>query len=339
MIIVLKQGIRDKELKKIVKTIKDLGYTPHVSKGVEQTIIGAVGSSKNDDALKILEFYEGVEAVMAVSKPYKLASRDLKPHDTVVRVKGGEVGGKHLAIIAGPCSIENEDQMMATAKAVKAAGATFLRGGAFKPRTSPYAFQGLGVEGLKLLKKAGQAVKLPTVTEIMDPQDLEVVEDYADVLQIGARNCQNFSLLKEVGRSKKPVFLKRGMSVTIEEFLMSAEYILAGGNKNVILCERGIRTFETATRNTLDLSAIPVLKERTHLPVVVDPSHATGVWRYVIPMARAAVAAGADGVMVEVHPHPDKAYSDGPQQLKFHDFGQMVGELRGYAKLAGKPLA
>ena len=239
-----------------------------------------------------------------------------------------------MAIIAGPCSIENEEQMMSTAKAVKAAGATMLRGGAFKPRTSPYAFQGLGVEGLKLLRKAGQAVKLPTVTEIMNPADLEVVEDYADVLQIGARNCQNFSLLKEVGRSKKPVFLKRGMSVTIEEFLMSAEYILAGGNKNVILCERGIRTFETATRNTLDLSAIPVLKERTHLPVVVDPSHATGVWRYVIPMARAAVAAGADGVMVEVHPHPDKAYSDGPQQLKFHDFAKMMDELRGYAKLA-----
>lgn len=338
MIIVLKQGAKETHIKKVLRTIKELGYTPHVSKGVEQTIIGAVGSSKNDDALKILEFYEGVESVMAVSKPYKLASRDMKPHDTIVKIKGGEVGGHKLGIIAGPCSIENEEQLMATAKAVKAAGATFLRGGAFKPRTSPYAFQGLGVEGLKLLKKAGQAVKLPTVTEIMNPQDLEAVEDYADVLQIGARNCQNFSLLKEVGRSKKPVFLKRGMSVTIEEFLMSAEYILAGGNKNIILCERGIRTFETATRNTLDLSAIPVLKERTHLPVVIDPSHATGVWRYVIPMARAAVAAGADGVMVEVHPHPDKAYSDGPQQLKFPDFAQMMKELKGYAKLAGKTL-
>ena len=337
MIIVLKQGTKDKEINKVIKTIKDLGYTPHVSKGVEQTIIGAVGNSKNDDALKILEFYEGVEAVMPVSKPYKLASRDLKPSNTVIKVKNSSIGGGHLAIIAGPCSIENEDQVMATAKAVKKAGATFLRGGAFKPRTSPYAFQGLGVEGLKLLKKAGAAVKLPTVTEIMDTADLEVVEEYADVLQIGARNCQNFSLLKEVGRSKKPVFLKRGMSVSIEEFLMSAEYILAGGNKNVILCERGIRTFETATRNTLDLSAIPVLQERTHLPVVIDPSHATGVWRYVIPMAKAAVAAGADGVMVEVHPHPDKAYSDGPQQLKFHDFAQLMTELKGYAKLAGKP--
>jgi 3-deoxy-7-phosphoheptulonate synthase len=338
VIIVLKASAKDKDLRKILNTVKELGYTPHISKGVEQTIIGCVGPSKNDDALKILEFYEGVESVMPVTKPYKLASRDLKPHNTVVKIKGSDVGGRSLAVIAGPCSIENEEQVVATAKAVKKAGATFLRGGAFKPRTSPYAFQGLGVEGLKLLKKAGQIVKLPTVTEIMDPQDLEAVEEYADVLQIGARNCQNFSLLKEVGRSKKPVFLKRGMSVTIEEFLMSAEYILAGGNKNVILCERGIRTFETATRNTLDLSAIPVLKERTHLPVVIDPSHATGVWRYVIPMAKAAVAAGADGIMVEVHPHPDKAYSDGPQQLKFDAFAKMMTEIRAYAKLSGKAM-
>ncbi len=338
MIIVLKQGAKEKDINKVVKTIKDLGYTPHVSKGVEQTIIGAVGNSKNDDALKILEFYEGVDTVMPVSKPYRLASRDLKPSNTVITVKGSSIGGGHLAVIAGPCSIENEEQIMATARAVKKAGATFLRGGAFKPRTSPYAaFQGLGLEGLKLLKKAGQAVKLPTVTEVLDTGDLEVVEEYADVLQIGARNCQNYSLLKEVGRSRKPVFLKRGMSVSIEEFLMSAEYILAGGNKNVILCERGIRTFETATHNTLDLSAIPVLQERTHLPIVIDPSNATGVWRYVIPMAKAAVAGGADGVMVEVHPHPDKAYSDGPQQLKFNDFAQLMKELKGYAKLAGKP--
>jgi 3-deoxy-7-phosphoheptulonate synthase len=338
VIIVLKSHVKDSDVRKVLKTVKELGYTPHISRGVEQTIIGCVGPSKNDDALKILEFYEGVESVMPVTKPYKLASRDLKPHNTVVKIKGSEVGGHSLAVIAGPCSIENEEQVVATAKAVKKAGATFLRGGAFKPRTSPYAFQGLGVEGLKLLKKAGQIVKLPTVTEIMDPQDLEAVEEYADVLQIGARNCQNFSLLKEVGRSKKPVFLKRGMSVTIEEFLMSAEYILAGGNKNVILCERGIRTFETATRNTLDISAIPVLKERTHLPVVIDPSHATGVWRYVIPMAKAAVAAGADGIMVEVHPHPDKAYSDGPQQLKFDIFAKMMVEIRAYAKLSGKTL-
>lgn len=339
MIIVLKSNSKESDLKKVLKTIKELGYTPHISKGVEQTIVGAVGPSKNDDALKILEFYEGVEAVMAVTKPYKLASRDLKPSKTVIRIKGSEVGGKSLAVIAGPCSIENEEQLMETAKAVKKAGATFLRGGAFKPRTSPYAFQGLGIEGLKLLKKAGQAVKLPTVTEIMDPADLEAVEDYADVLQIGARNCQNFSLLKEVGRSKKPVFLKRGMSVSIEEFLMSAEYILAGGNKNIILCERGIRTFETATRNTLDLSAVPVLQERTHLPVVIDPSHATGVMRYVSPMCKAAVAAGADGIMVEVHPHPNKAYSDGPQQLEFEAFVKMMREIKGFAKLAGKPLA
>lgn len=338
MIIVLKPNAKQSDLNKIVKTIKELGYTPHISKGVEQTIIGAVGPSKNDDALKILEFYEGVDAVMPVTQPYKLASRNMKPSNTVVKIKGSSVGGPHLAVIAGPCSIENEEQMMATAKAVKKAGATFLRGGAFKPRTSPYAFQGLGLDGLKLLKKAGQLVKLPTVTEIMNPQDLEVVEDYADVLQIGARNCQNFSLLKEVGRSKKPVFLKRGMSVTIEEFLMSAEYILAGGNKNVILCERGIRTFETATRNTLDLSAIPVLQERTHLPVVIDPSHATGVWRYVKPMCKAAVAAGADGIMVEVHPTPGKAYSDGPQQLEFDKFSEMMREIKGFARLAGKPL-
>jgi 3-deoxy-7-phosphoheptulonate synthase len=336
MIIVLKPGIKESSVKKIIKTVKELGYTPHVSKGEEQTIIGAVGNSANDEALKILEFYEGVESVVPVSKPYKLASRDMKPKKTIVKIKGVEVGGHALAMVAGPCSIENEEQMMATAKAVKKAGATILRGGAFKPRTSPYTFQGLGLEGLKLLKKAGQLVKLPTVTEIMEAKDLEAVEDYADILQIGARNCQNFSLLKEVGRSKKPVFLKRGMSVSIEEFLMSAEYILAGGNSNVILCERGIRTFETATRNTLDLSAIPVLQEKTHLPVVIDPSHATGVARYVVPMVKAAVAAGADGVMVEVHPHPDKAFSDGPQQLNFAMFAEMMKEIRGYAKLAGK---
>lgn len=338
MIIVLKPNAKQSDIKKVLKTIKELGYTPHISKGVEQTIVGAVGPSKNDDALKILEFYEGVEAVMVVTQPYKLASRHMKPSNTVVRVKGSAIGGGHLAVIAGPCSIENEEQMMSTAKAVKKAGATFLRGGAFKPRTSPYAFQGLGIEGLKLLKKAGQLVKLPTVTEIMNPQDLETVEEYADVLQIGARNSQNFSLLKEVGRSKKPVFLKRGMSMTIEELLMSAEYILAGGNKNVILCERGIRTFESATRNTLDLSAVPVLQERTHLPVVIDPSHATGVWRYVRPMCNAAVAAGADGVMVEVHPTPSKAYSDGPQQLEFDKFAELMREIKAYAKLAGKPL-
>jgi 3-deoxy-7-phosphoheptulonate synthase len=336
VIVILKPKAKQTEIKKVIKTIEDLGYQAHVSKGASQTVIGAIGNAPNKEALKILEFYEGVESVMPVLKPYKLASREVKPHKTVVKIKGGEVGGTRLGVIAGPCSIESEEQLMATAKAVKKAGASFLRGGAFKPRTSPYAFQGLGLEGLKLLKKAGQAVKLPTVTEIMNPQDLEIVEDYADVLQIGARNCQNFSLLKEVGRSKKPVFLKRGMSVTIEEFLMSAEYILAGGNKNVILCERGIRTFETATRNTLDLSAIPVLQERTHLPVVIDPSHATGVWRYVIPMAKAAVAAGADGIMVEVHPHPDKAYSDGPQQLQFQDFEEMMSAVRQYAKIEGK---
>jgi len=337
MIIVLKPNATKKQLDHIIERIKALGLKPMVSKGTERTIIGVIGS---EDALRVqpLEVIAGVEKVMPVLKPYKLVSREFRPEDSIVTVNSLKVGGKQLIIMAGPCSVENRQMLLETAKAVKEAGAQVLRGGAFKPRTSPYSFQGLGEEGLKLLHDAAKQTGLSVVTELMDVRDIELVEKYADIMQIGARNMQNFELLKEVGQSHKPVLLKRGLSATITEFLLAAEYLLSQGNFNVILCERGIRTFEDQTRFTLDLNAVPVIKQRSHLPVIVDPSHGTGSWEYVGPMAKAAVAAGADGLMIEVHPNPEVALSDGPQSLLPKKFAVLVKELKKVASAVGRTL-
>jgi 3-deoxy-7-phosphoheptulonate synthase len=285
-----------------------------------------------------LEAIPGVEKVLPVLKPYKLASREFRNENTIIKIGTAEIGGRKVVVMAGPCAVENKTLLIETAKEVKAAGASFIRGGAFKPRTSPYSFQGLGEEGLTYLAEARERTGLPVVTEVMDPRDMDAIVKYADIIQIGARNMQNFRLLKEVGAYHKPVVLKRGISATIKEWLMSAEYIMAGGNHNVILCERGIRTYETATRNTLDLSAVPVLKQLTHLPVIVDPSHAVGKWDLVAPMAKAAVAAGADGLIIEVHPNPEEALSDGEQSLKPKMFKQLMDELKPIAQAVGREI-
>lgn len=339
MIIVMKAKTSPEELQEVLDTIKDLGYQPHIIYGTERTVIGAVGSERGKDKLLALETLPGVEKVVPILQPYKLASREVKQDKSIIRINDKVlIGGDEIVVIAGPCSIESEQQIIETAAAVKEAGATVLRGGAFKPRTSPYSFQGLEEEGLILLDKARRVTGLPVVTEVMNPGDIDLISRYADILQVGARNVQNFALLKELGKCTKPVLLKRGMMTTIEEFLMSAEYILSEGNMQVILCERGIRTFEMATRNTLDLSAVPLLKERTHLPVIVDPSHGTGHWKLVAPMSCAAVAAGADGLMIEVHPHPDHAQSDGIQSLKPDKFFEMMKRLELFVKAAGRSL-
>jgi 3-deoxy-7-phosphoheptulonate synthase len=327
MIIIMKKNATDRQVDKVIEWIESVGYRPHVSRGVERTIIGAIGDGRGKDQLTSISFLSGVEKVMPILKPYKLASREFKETATVIRVDDLEIGGPRFIVMAGPCAVESEEQLMECAYVVKKAGAHILRGGAFKPRTSPYSFQGMEEEGLRLLKKVREKTGLPVVTEVMSPTEVDMVEAYADILQIGARNVQNFALLKKVGQARKPVLLKRGMMTTIEELLMSAEYILSSGNTEVILCERGIRTFETATRNTLDLSAVTVLKEMTHLPVIVDPSHAAGYWKYVTPLARAAVAVGADGIIVEVHPEPEKAVSDGMQSLKPEKFYQLMEEI------------
>ena len=339
MIIVMAPGATPEQIGKVEKTIKELGYTPHEIAGVERKVIGAVGDERGKDRLQSIETMAGVESVFPILKPYKLASREVKPVNTVIQVDGVSVGSKEIAIIAGPCSVENKDQICTTAKLVKDSGANFLRGGAYKPRTSPYSFQGMEEDGLKLLAEAKEASGLPIVTEIMNPREIELVIKYADVLQVGARNMQNFSLLKELGRINKPILLKRGMMNTIKEFLMSAEYVLSEGNSNVILCERGIRTFETATRNTLDISCIPVLKKETHLPIIIDPSHATGHWEMVESMSRASIAAGADGLIIEVHPDPVKAFSDGPQSLKPSKFSKLMKNLRPFAELMDRTLS
>ncbi|MBI1892739.1 MAG: 3-deoxy-7-phosphoheptulonate synthase [Candidatus Rokubacteria bacterium] len=338
MIIVLKPGTPEAEIEQVSDRIKAMGYQPHVIRGEFRTVIGAVGDERVKAPLENLEALECVENVVPILQPFKLASREVKPTDTVISVNGITIGGPQVAVMAGPCSVESEGQIMTVARAVKAAGAHVLRGGAFKPRTSPYSFQGLEEEGLKLLAEARKLTGLPVVTEVLEPEKVEVVARYADILQIGARNAQNFPLLREVGAAGKPVLLKRGMATTIKEFLLSAEYILAGGNHQVILCERGIRTFETATRFTLDLNAVPVIKELTHLPVVVDPSHGTGHWKYVAPMAKAALACGADGVIIEVHDQPEKALSDGVQSLKPDRFSHLMEELRALAKVLGRSL-
>lgn len=338
MIIVLRPDATEEQISHVIDRVKKLGLTPHVSKGTERTIIGVIGP---EDILRVtpLEVFPGVEKVMPVLAPYKLVSRELRKEPSVIDLgKGVKIGGKKIVVMAGPCAIENLETLFEVAKEVKKAGATVLRGGAFKPRTSPYAFQGLGEEGLKYLKKAGDDLGLVTITEVMDPRDVGLVVEYADVLQIGARNMQNFNLLKEVGITKKPVLLKRGLSSTIKELLMSAEYILAGGNFNVILCERGIRTFEDFTRNTLDISSVPVVKQLSHLPIIVDPSHAAGKWGLVAPLAKAAVAVGADGLIIEVHSHPEDAVSDGAQSLIPSNFSNLMQELKALAKAAGREI-
>ena len=338
MIIVLRPETTEKEIEHIVERVTKLGLKPHVSKGTERTIIGVIGP---EDILRStpLEAFPGVEKVIPVLAPYKLVSREFKKENSVIDLgKGVKIGGTELVIIAGPCAVENYNSLYETAKIVKSYGAKALRGGAFKPRTSPYNFQGLGEEGLKYLKEAGDKFGLPTVTEVMDTRDVELVVRYADVLQIGARNMQNFNLLKEVGMTKKPVILKRGLSATVKEWLMSAEYILAGGNMSVILCERGIRTFEDSTRNTLDISSVPVVKALSHLPIIIDPSHASGRRDLVEPLSKAAVAVGSDGLIIEVHIHPEDALSDGAQSLTPEGFGKIVPFLRAVAQAVGRKL-
>jgi 3-deoxy-7-phosphoheptulonate synthase len=335
MLIVMRDHASQESIDHVVGIVHDHGAEAHLSQGEVKTIIGVIGERDIIYTMD-LEGTPGVEEVIRVLKPYKLVTRDFQPEDTVVRVGNSSIGGGAFAMMAGPCSIESEEQMMTVARAIKAAGATMLRGGAYKPRTSPYAFQGMGLDGLKLLRAAGDEAGLPVVTEVLDVRDADVVAEWADILQVGARNMQNFMMLEELGRMKKPVLLKRGLSATIEETLSSAEYILKGGNRDVILCERGIRTFETYTRNTLDLAAVAALKMLTHLPVIADPSHATGRRDLVAPMARAAVTAGADGVMVEVHPEPEKARCDGPQSLTPEMFRELMGAMGPLVMLEGK---
>lgn len=336
MIIVM-DHVSEADLEKVIAKLKDYGFDIHLSKGISKTIIGAVGSGKPED-ISCIERMSGVEKVVPILQPFKLVSREFRASDTVVKIGGTEIGGNKLTVMAGPCAVESYEQLLAAAKAVKAAGAQFLRGGAFKPRTSPYSFQGLEEEGLKMLQAVREETGLLIVTEAIDPGSAALVAQYADVIQIGARNMQNFVLLREVAKLKKPVLLKRGISATIEEWLMAAEYILAGGNYDVILCERGIRTYETYTRNTLDLSAVPLVKQLSHLPVIVDPSHGTGKWRLVAPMAKAAIVAGADGLMIEVHPKPSEALSDGAQSLTPQKFQGLMDELRVLAGVIGKSL-
>ena len=336
MIIVMKKNATEAQIKNVIDWIESVGYKTHPSHGVERTIIGAVGDNRGTENLRFVESLSGVEKTIPILKPYKLASREAREGRTVIRVGAVEIGGSPFIVMAGPCSIESPEQMMESALIAKKGGADIIRGGAFKPRTSPYSFQGMEEEGLKLLRKAGDKTGMPVITEVINTTDVDLVEEYVDILQVGARNVQNFALLKKVGKAKKPVLLKRGMMTTIEEFLMSAEYILSSGNDDVILCERGIRTFETATRNTLDISAVPVLKELSHLPVIVDPSHAAGTWKYVLPLTKAALAVGADGVMIEVHPEPGKAVSDGMQSLKPEKFYNLMEEIREMEKLMGR---
>jgi 3-deoxy-7-phosphoheptulonate synthase len=338
MIIVLRASATEADLALVEGKIRDRELSPHVSRGVERTIVGVVGDERRLDP----EDFEGldcVEKVLRILSPYKLVSRDFKKEDTVVEVLGQKVGGGSVATFAGPCSVEGKEMMVEIGRRVKEAGAGFLRGGAYKPRTSPYAFQGMGEEGLECLAAAREATGLPVATELMDPRDIEVVARYADIIQIGARNMQNFRLLAEVGKLRKPVILKRGMSATIVEWLMSAEYIASQGNQEIILCERGIRTYETATRNTFDVSAIPVLRGLTHLPIIADPSHAAGKASLVEPLAAAAIAAGADGLMIEVHNQPEKALSDGPQSLRPDAFAALMGRLGKVAEAVGRRMA
>jgi 3-deoxy-7-phosphoheptulonate synthase len=338
MIIVMQQQAKPAQVENVVRRIEDLGYKVHLSRGEARTIIGIIGADEHLIHESSFEAMDGVEKTMRVMQPYKVASRDFSEVRTVIDVNGVHIGGQRIVVMAGPCSIEGREMIIETAHAVKEAGATVLRGGAFKPRSSPYSFQGLGEEGLRYLAEAREETGLPVITEVMTPEDIQIVGDYADILQVGARNTQNYSLLRALGNQPKPVFLKRGMSSTIEELLMSSEYILSGGNMNVMLCERGIRTFETATRFTFDINAIPLLKELSHLPVVADPAHGTGKHNLVAPVAMGALAAGADAIMVEVHPDPAAAWSDGPQSLNFARFAEMMKNLAPVAESVGRTL-
>ncbi len=338
MIIVMSSSNKD-DVNHVVARVEELGYKAHVIIGVERTVVAAVGDERGKERLTSLEALPYVEQVIRVLKPFKLAGREVRKDDTVVECAGMRIGGGYFGVMAGPCSIESESQILETAQQVKAAGANMLRGGAFKPRTSPYSFQGMELDGLRALRKAGNACGLPVITEATTPEQVPVVAQYADMIQIGARNMQNFGLLRAAGKANKPVLLKRGMMSTINEFLMSAEYILSEGNPNVVLCERGIRTFETETRNTLDLQAVPVVKQHSHLPIIVDPSHAAGRWDIVIPMACAAVASGADGIMVEVHLHPEEALSDGQQSLRPSKFIHLMEAIRPLLAAMGRKIA
>jgi 3-deoxy-7-phosphoheptulonate synthase len=338
MVIVMEHSASEEQVQKVIETLVEVGYDVHRSTGVNYTVLGAVGVPTRPLDPQQLELIPGVREVVKVSEPYKLVGRTFKPEDTVVDVAGVKVGGPEVVAMAGPCSVESREQLQVVARCVTGSGARVLRGGAFKPRTSPYSFQGLGEQALQWMREAADECGLAVISEVMDVRTIEMMLRYVDCLQVGARNMQNFDLLKEVGKVRKPVLLKRGLSATIEEWLLSAEYVLAGGNGQVILCERGIRTFENATRNTLDLSAIPVVKKRSHLPIVVDPSHGTGRRDKVIPMARAAVAAGADGLLIEVHDNPDKALSDGAQSLYPEQFERLMGELRVIAPVLGRSL-
>ena len=337
MVVILKPKTSKEEIRKLTEDLESRGVTVNPVIGTELIILGLVGDTSKIDPCYI-EANPYVERVMHVQEPFKKANRMFHPQDSIIDINGNTIGGKRIAVIAGPCSVESEEQITAVAEDVKKYGANFLRGGAFKPRTSPYSFQGLKYEGLELLKKAREKTGLPIVTELMSPYDIEIFAENVDVIQIGARNMQNFDLLKELGKINKPILLKRGLSATIEELLMSAEYIMAGGNENVILCERGIRTFETYTRNTLDLSAIPAIKKLSHLPIIVDPSHAAGKWWMVEPLAKAAVAVGADGLIVEVHNDPQKALCDGQQSIKPEVFNNLMKDLRVIAEAVGREI-
>ena len=337
MVVVMQERASDEQVARVVAQLVEMGFDVHRSTGALRTVIGAVGGSRQGDP-RLLEVLEGVQEVLRITEPYKLASRTFRQENTVITIGDLRIGGDEVVVMAGPCSAETEEQVESSAAAVKRAGAKVLRGGAFKPRSSPYSFQGLGEDGLRLLRAAADRHNLALITEIMEISQLEVIEKYAHILQVGARNMQNFSLLRELGKTRTPVMLKRGISATIEEWLLSAEYILAGGNTEVMLCERGIRTFESYTRNTLDISAIPVVKQLCHLPVLVDPSHGTGRRDKVTPMARAAVAAGADGLLIEVHCDPDHAFSDGAQSLFPAQFDRLMAELRIIAPAIGRSI-
>ncbi len=337
MIIVMKEPIKQEDIDAVVEKLHSVGAEAHISRGQYKTIIGVIGD--RETVMQIpFEAYAAVEAVVPIMKPFKMVSREFSPEPMTIRVGDTVIGPSTFTVIAGPCSVESEEQILEAARLAKMAGATIFRGGAYKPRSSPYAFQGLGEEGLKILAAAREQTGLPVVTEVLDPRDIDIVAEYADILQVGTRNMQNFLLLKELGRIRKPVFLKRGMSATIEEWLMAAEYIAKEGNHEIILCERGIRTFETATRNTLDISAVPVLKALSHLPVMIDPSHATGRRDLVEPLTRAALAVGADGVMIEVHPDPSQALCDGPQSLNLKEFAALMKDLKTICPAFGREL-
>lgn len=337
MVIVLEKNISEEKIETIIKKLEEFKFSVHKSTGVEQIVLGAIGVHPTFDIRKV-KVLDGVSEVYRITEPYKLASRSFKKENTEININGVIVGGNEIEVMAGPCAIENEDQIFEIAKIVAEAGAKILRGGAFKPRTSPYSFQGLGEEGLKLLRKAADENNLVVISELMETKQVHLLEEYVDIIQIGARNMQNFPLLKVVGKSNKPIMLKRGLAARVEDLLMSAEYILASGNPNVILCERGIRTFETYTRNTFDISAIPVIHKRSHLPIIADPSHAIGIRDKVLPMARAAIAAGADGIMIEVHNHPEQALSDGPQSLLPDQFVELMKQIKLIAEVIGRKM-